>query len=144
MSLFEFLILAKLYPASFVGCGFFLVLLLIISILAFLWDKGILQIIIIAMAILSVISIFYSIKQANILKRKKQLLNNLADNFIKNVMTPEKEELNRNDYLEFYKLVKKEGIDVKNDYNTEVPYKIRNALYTAYLKQNTKKRTSDW
>lgn len=144
MSLFEFLILAKLYPTSFVGCGFFLVLLLIVSILAFLWDKGILQIIIIAMAILSVISIFYSIKQAKILEQKKQLLNNLADNFIKKALSPEKEELNRNDYIEFYNLVKKEGIDAENDYNTEVPYKIRNALYTAYLKQHTKKRPSNW
>ena len=53
----------------------------------------------------------------------------------KDFLIKKKRQLNEDDYKEFFELVKENNIEVANSYATDVPYSIREILYSAYLKK---------
>ena len=56
-------------------------------------------------------------------------LKTLAENFVN-----KKKILNEDDYKKFYEIVKENNIEIPNNYSTDVPYYIRELLYSTALK----------
>lgn len=67
---------------------------------------------------------------------KKKQIEELATQYIENKIKSVEDDLSFDDYKKFNNIVQiGNNIKVPNDYNTEVPYQIREILYTAYLKK---------
>ena len=66
----------------------------------------------------------------------KKQIEELAIQYIENKIKSAEDNLSFDDYKKFNNIVQIENnIKVPNAYNTEVPYPIREILYTAYLKK---------
>ena len=70
-------------------------------------------------------------KYKDITESDKQHIKVLAQDFFKK----KKGQLNEDDYETFFELVKGNSIEVANNYATNVPYSVREILYSAYLKK---------
>lgn len=67
---------------------------------------------------------------------KKKQIEELAIQYIENRIKSAEDNLSFDDFKKFNNIVQIENnIKVPNAYNTEVPYQIREILYTAYLKK---------
>ena len=67
--------------------------------------------------------------------RKKQI-EELAIQYVENRIKSSEDDLSFDDYKNFNNIVQNENnTKVPNDYNTEIPYQIREILYTVYLKK---------
>ena len=76
-------------------------------------------------------------KQENV--ETKNQIKELAIQYIENRIKSSEDTLSFEDYKKFNNIVQMENnIKVSNDYNTEVPYQIREILYSVYLKKNRK------
>lgn len=146
-------ILARLcsMPGGGGGCGSLFVLVVFTFIITLLFDLfkivliSLFAIIVVTITILIFVKLFPREQSRSALyerqetkekqEREFQLIKTLAEDFINKTITLNKSELNRDDYKKFYGLVKEHNIEVENNYATEVPYKIREILYNAYLKK---------
>ncbi len=80
----------------------------------------------------SYISIHLKKEESENMKKIRELAILYIENRIKSV----EDDLSFNDYKKFNNIVQTENnIKALNNYNTEVPYSIREILYTAYLKK---------
>jgi hypothetical protein len=105
--------------------------------------KPLLYIFLIATAVFIAVCFVWIFIDHNRLKQEEELRKNtirfLAKKFIDKTLTTSQHELTQDDYLNFNKIVQVENnIKISNDYATEVPYLIRNILYTEF--QALKKR----
>ncbi len=119
----------------------------IIIILTVLYSicKPLLYIFLTAAAVFIAVCFVWILINQKKLKQEQELRKNtirlLAKKFIDETLTISQPELTQKDYLNFNKIIQVENnIKISNDYATEVPYLIRNILYTEF--QALKKRPS--
>ena len=119
----------------------------IIIILTVLYSicKPLLYIFLTAAAVFIAVCFVWILINQKKLKQEQELRKNtirlLAKKFIDETLTISQPELTQKDYLNFNKIIQVENnITISNDYATEVPYLIRNILYTEF--QALKKRPS--
>lgn len=117
----------------------------IIIILTVLYSicKPLLYIFLTAAAVFIVVCFVWILINQKKLKQEQELRKNtirlLAKKFIDKTLTTSQPELTQKDYLNFNKIIQVENnIKISNDFATEVPYLIRNILYTEF--QALKKR----
>ena len=80
------------------------------------------------------LGIIYNQKSSQYVRTKQ--IEELAIQYIENRIKSVEDDLSFDDYKKFNNIVQIENnISVTNDYNTEVPYIIKEILYTAYLKK---------
>lgn len=80
------------------------------------------------------LGIIYNQKSSQDVRTKQ--IEELAIPYIENRIKSVEDDLSFDDYKKFNNIVQIENnISVTNDYNTEVPYIIKEILYTAYLKK---------
>ena len=70
-------------------------------------------------------------KYKDITESDVQYIKVLAQDFLKK----KDRQLNTDDYKTFFELVKENNIEVTNSYDTDVPYSIREILYSTYIKK---------
>ncbi|OLA77177.1 MAG: hypothetical protein BHW55_06455 [Candidatus Melainabacteria bacterium 35_41] len=119
--------------------------ILILLTALYLICKPLLYIFLIAAAVFIAVCFVWILINQKKLKQEQELRKNtirlLAKKFIDETLTISQPELTQKDYLNFNKIIQVENnIKISNDYATEVPYLIRNILYTEF--QALKKRPS--
>lgn len=111
--------------------------ILILLTVLYLICKPLLYIFLITAAVFIAVCFVWILIDHNRLKQEQDLRKNtirfLAKKFIDEILKTSQPELTRDDYLNFNKIVQVENnIKISNDYATEVPYLIRNILYTEF------------
>lgn len=117
--------------------------ILILLTVLYLICKPLLYIFLIATVVFIAVCFVWILINQKKLKQEQELRKNtirlLAKKFIDETLTTSQPELTQKDYLNFNKIIQVENnIKISNDYATEVPYLIRNILYTEF--QALKKR----
>lgn len=134
----ELLILLKLLGSSGGNSGCLPVIMIVILaiIIVFLFEH-IWVVSIGVVIILVVLSVIKFNKQECKTSEQENLIKDLAKIYIEKIPCDNEDiELTSKNYKEFNDIVQiQNGIVVKNDYATEVPYLIRNILYTEFIKK---------
>lgn len=117
--------------------------ILILLTVLYLICKPLLYIFLIAAAVFIAVCFVWILINQKKLKQEQELRKNtirlFAKKFIDETLTTSQPELTQKDYLNFNKIIQVENnIKISNDYAAEVPYLIRNILYTEF--QALKKR----
>lgn len=103
------------------------------------FNAGIFWLIIILLGVVILVKIMSKIKQEkekSIQNVNSQFIKSLAEDFINETISNNKVELNEKDYEKFNNIFQIENnIKIPNSYNTNVPYCIREVLYSVYLKK---------